>query len=150
MRPGAQAGALHGERGERRRGDEPHRDTAGHRGGPKTMPAIQPQHQRVRGVAPAHDVLDVEDLDGQRGGDEQQRADGGDERDPQDPVAPQQPQAVERAPCPAHRAAQAGGGRATRRRHRDRQERRGVDEQRHPRAERRQAGGQQRPGSEAA
>jgi hypothetical protein len=145
------AGALDGERDERAGGGQPGlhavRERAGagdHAGHPCA------DHARVSAVAGAHDVLDVEDLDGRRGGDEQQRTDRRRGGDAQDLVAAQQPDAVERPRAlldgsGAWRA--AGAQRAGR--GGDRQERRRVDEERRAQAQGREGGAQQRPGGQA-
>jgi hypothetical protein len=127
----AHTGILDPERGG---GDQPRRAAAGERRSPTDQTGHPGADQQcVGGVARAHDVLGVEGLDGQRGRDEQQRADRRGDVTPQDAVAALEAKAVERARLLAcrPRARRAAGAHCTHR-GRDRHEARGVDKQRAP------------------
>ena len=94
------------QRGDSERRLDPRRDADGaqhHPGHPAR------EHERVAGRPGADDVADVEDLDGHRGRDEQQRADGGADRDPQRRVGEQQPEAAVLRATPRRRHRRAPG-----------------------------------------
>ncbi len=142
--------ALHGERDEGAGGDAARRDTACECGGAGDHPGHpRADDERVTAVAGPDDVLDVEDLDRQCGGEQHERGGRGTEGDAQHAIAAQQAQAVKRAQAVRRRRGRRPAGTQRAGGDGDGDEARGGDEQRRPRAERRKARGQQRPGREA-
>ena len=141
------ARALDRQRGQRG-GRHRSRPDAGHARRQAGGAGHHADHPRSAGegvarVPGAHHVLDVEDLDRQRCGDEQQARHGCAHQNAKQVVAPEEPEAVPRALAGLVCDVATGGLRVRMhaRRRRDGQEARGVHEQSQSRAARRRQGG---------